>query len=211
MQISDSTATVTLDSLDLRLSADDIAGVDEVGRGSLFGPVVAAAVIIPKAALKPLQVAGVKDSKQLSVRQRELLFDQILTLATDCKIALGTVPEIDRLNILQASLLAMKRAIVSLDPQPKLCLVDGNQTVPNLSITQQTLVKGDQKSFVIAAASIVAKVWRDRLIVRLAQRYPGYDLASNKGYGSAKHRAALIQLGSTRQHRKSFKPCQVRR
>lgn len=206
MQILELTATtIALDSF----SNAEIAGVDEVGRGALFGPVVAAAVIVPQDSFVPLQSAGVKDSKQLSARQREILYGEILALAIDCKVALGNVSEIDRLNILQASLLAMRRAINRLDPQPKLCLIDGNQTVPDLRVTQQTLVKGDQKSLAIAAASIIAKVWRDRLIVRLAQRYPGYDLSSNKGYGSPKHRAALIQLGPTRQHRKSFKPCQV--
>ena len=185
------------------------AGVDEVGRGALFGPVVAAAVLVSDEASESLQAIGVKDSKQLSAAQRERLFESILRLATDCQVALATASEIDRLNILQASLLAMKRAIVRLEPQPTLCLIDGNQSVPALPIDQQTLVKGDQQSVAIAAASIVAKVWRDRLMIRLARYYPGYDLASNKGYGSAQHRLALTQLGPTRQHRKSFKPCQV--
>ncbi len=121
---------------------------------------------------------------------------------------MASVHEIDRLNILQASLLAMKRAIYRLADQPTLCLIDGNQAIPQLGIEQQTVIKGDQSCIAIAAASILAKVWRDALIVRLAHRYPGYDLAANKGYGSARHRAAIAQLGLTPQHRQSFKVAQ---
>lgn len=184
-----------------------VAGVDEVGRGALFGPVVAAAVILPDEANKLLLSAGVTDSKLLTPVQREALVEQILEHSIDCRIGVASVQEIDRLNILQASLLAMRRAVARLTPTPDLCLVDGNQRVPHLPCKQQTLVKGDQRSLEIAAASIVAKVWRDRLIVRLAKRYPGYDLASNKGYGTAKHRQALREMGNTRQHRCSFAPC----
>lgn len=186
-----------------------IAGVDEVGRGSLFGPVVAAAVILPYEATHQLISLGVQDSKQLSARQREALYPEITAIAVDCKIAIASVAEIDRLNILQATLLAMHRAIHKLVPLPSMCLIDGNQRIPNLMIPQQTIVKGDQTSCEIAAASIVAKVWRDRLIVRLAQRYPGYDLAANKGYGSQRHRAALLELGVSAQHRRSFRTCQA--
>lgn len=184
-----------------------VAGVDEVGRGALFGPVVAAAVILPDAAWRELAALGVTDSKRLSSLQRQQLAAQIQAVALDCRIGLASVREIDRLNILQASLLAMRRAIARLHPQPKLCWIDGNQQVPGLMMPQQTIVKGDQKSLSIAAASIVAKVWRDRLIIRLAMKYPGYDLATNKGYGTAKHRLALQQLGITAQHRRSFSPC----
>lgn len=186
-----------------------IAGVDEVGRGALFGPVVAAAVILSPEALAQLQQSGVTDSKQLSPLQRQTLAAQIQAAALDCKIGLASVREIDRLNILQASLLAMQRAIRRLQPQPQLCLIDGNQRVPNLGIAQQTIVQGDRQCLVIAAASIIAKVWRDQLIIRLANQYPGYDLASNKGYGTTKHRQALQQLGVSRQHRRSFSPCQL--
>jgi len=186
-----------------------IAGVDEVGRGALFGPVVAAAVILPDTALAELAAAGVTDSKQLSALRREHLAGYIRAIATDYRVGMATVQEIDRLNILQASLLAMRRAIAQLHPQPDLCLIDGNQRIPQLLLPQQTLVKGDQQSLAIAAASIIAKVWRDRLIVRLSQRYPGYDLATNKGYGTAKHRLGLQQLGTTRQHRCSFAPCRL--
>lgn len=184
-----------------------VAGIDEVGRGALFGPVVAAAVILPTDALAYLSQLGVTDSKQLPPKQRQDLAVQIRRVAIDCKLGMASVQEIDRLNILWASLLAMRRAITRLQPQPNLCLVDGNRPVPELSIPQQTIVQGDRLSLVIAAASIVAKVWRDQLITRLAIRYPGYDLATNKGYGTFKHRQALQQLGISRQHRRSFSPC----
>jgi ribonuclease HII len=186
---------------------DLIAGVDEVGRGALFGPVVAAAVILSPVACDMLAVAGVTDSKRLSPQRRQQLSGQIKTLATSCQIGIASVREIDRLNILQASLLAMRRSILRLQPSPQLCLIDGNQQVPALIYPQQTLVKGDQRSIIIAAASIVAKVWRDELIIRLASKYPAYDLPSNKGYGTPKHQLALQQFGASVQHRRSFRPC----
>jgi ribonuclease HII len=189
--------------------ADRVAGVDEVGRGALFGPVVAAAVILPDAMQADLIRAGVTDSKRLSSTVRQQLASYIQTVAIDCQIGIASVWEIDRLNILQASLLAMKRAIVRLNPQPDFCLIDGNQPIPNLAMPQQTLIKGDQLSVSIAAASIVAKVWRDTLIMRLSAKYPGYDLETNKGYGTAKHRLALERMGITKQHRLSFRPCQL--
>ncbi|MDJ0702544.1 MAG: ribonuclease HII [Leptolyngbyaceae cyanobacterium MO_188.B28] len=185
-----------------------IAGVDEVGRGALFGPVVAAAVILPPTVLDELTQAGVKDSKQLSSAKRIELSGLIRSVAIDAKIGMASVQEIDRINILQASLLAMKRAILRLSPQPALCLIDGNQLIPGLGLSQQAITKGDQSSIQIAAASILAKVWRDTLVIRLDRRYSGYDLASNKGYGSTKHRVAIANLGITRQHRRSFKACQ---
>jgi ribonuclease HII len=186
-----------------------LAGVDEVGRGALFGPVVAAAVILPVAAHAHLINAGVTDSKLLSAVRRKQLAQEIRAVAIACHIGMASVREIDRLNILQATFLAMKRAIKQLHPQPTLCLVDGNQEIPGLLIPQQTIIKGDQKSVAIAAASIVAKVWRDDLIGRLAARYPGYDLNANKGYGTTKHRLALQQWGISAQHRRSFSPCQL--
>ncbi len=186
-----------------------VAGVDEVGRGALFGPVVAAAVILPPTVIDPLKELGVRDSKRLSPKIRVNLSQQIQAIALDCKVGLASAREIDRLNILQATLLAMKRSILRLNPQPQLCLVDGNQSIPNLSIQQQTIIKGDQTSIAIASASIVAKVWRDRLIIRLAQKYPNYDLIQNKGYGTKKHREALQRYGVSPQHRLSFRPCQV--
>jgi ribonuclease HII len=184
-----------------------VAGVDEVGRGALFGPVVAAAVILPEDKIGEVTLNGVTDSKQLSPTQRLRLASYIKTIALDYQIGIASVREIDRLNILQASLLAMQRAILRLTPLPDLCLIDGNQAIPTLSIPQHTLIKGDQKSPAIAAASIVAKVWRDELMTRLATRYPHYDLVTNKGYGTVKHRAALQQFGITPQHRRSFSPC----
>lgn len=182
-----------------------VAGVDEVGRGALFGPVVAAAVVLPQESEAPLAALGVKDSKRLTARKREALVGSIQAKAHCFALGIASVHEIDRMNILQASLLAMKRAVSRLSDKPELCLVDGNQKIPHLDIAQQTLVKGDQTCLAIAAASILAKVWRDTLIMRLAERYPGYDLAANKGYGSARHRAAIARLGLTSQHRKSFK------
>lgn len=185
--------------------ASSIAGVDEVGRGALFGPVVAAAVVLTPEAEATLLALGVTDSKRLSARQRELLIAPIKYHARSFAIGMASVHEIDRLNILRASLLAMKRAIKRLSSPPELCLVDGNQPIPNLEIPQQTIVKGDQLHGSIAAASILAKVWRDALIIRLDKRYSGYDLASNKGYGSVRHREAINRLGLSAQHRKSFR------
>lgn len=190
------------------ITGERVAGVDEVGRGCLFGPVVAAAVILPQNVETSLQEVGVTDSKRLSEAQRADLAIFIQEMAISCRIGVASVREIDRLNILQASLLAMKRAIARLEPPPDACLIDGNQNVPGLLIPQQTLVKGDQRSLAIAAASIIAKVWRDRLIVRMAKRFPNYDLAHNKGYGTAKHRQGLKQHGLTPYHRRSFSPCQ---
>ncbi len=186
-----------------------IAGVDEVGRGALFGPVVAAAVVVPDSVIAPLQSLGVTDSKALSAKKRAQLATEIKQM-TSFGIGLATAYEIDRINILQASLLAMRRAISQIAPLPSKCLIDGNQKIPNLQIEQETVIKGDQSVQAIAAASIVAKVWRDELIVRLDRLYPGYDLASNKGYGSARHRAGIAQQGVSRQHRKSFRTCQDR-
>ncbi|MCG8365654.1 MAG: ribonuclease HII [Pseudanabaenales cyanobacterium] len=194
-------------TLYLSMEEQWIAGIDEVGRGALFGPVVAAAVILPTTMLADLTKAGVKDSKMLSPAKRSELAKQIRAVAIDVKIGVASVQEIDRLNILKASLLSMKRAILRLSPQPTLCLIDGNQSITDLGLSQQTIIKGDQISIQIAAASILAKVWRDALVTRLDSRYPGYDLASNKGYGSAKHRSAIAHLGISRQHRKSFKGC----
>lgn len=182
-----------------------VAGVDEVGRGALFGPVVAAAVILLPSAEIELQMAGVTDSKQLSASKREQLVSKIRALAIAYGIGVASVAEIDQLNVLRASLLAMHRAIRKLRPQPDLCRIDGNQLIASLTIPQQAIVKGDQTVLEIAAASILAKVWRDRLITRLAARYPDYDLASNKGYGTARHRYALQQLGASPFHRRSFK------
>lgn len=185
-----------------------VAGVDEVGRGALFGPVVAAAVMLPNHAWAELIAAEIKDSKKLSSSRRNKLAQQICTLAIDWKIGFASTREIDQINILQATLLAMKRAVLKLKVQPALCLIDGNQSVKDLLLPQQTIVKGDERSLNIAAASIVAKVWRDDLVLRLASKYPMYDLERNKGYGSQKHLIALQQHGPSPLHRQSFRPFQ---
>ncbi len=194
---------------DLAGEARLVAGVDEVGRGALFGPVVAAAVILPVFTLPQLALAGLKDSKQLSPARRLKLSQEIQRLALDWRIGYATAQEIDQINILQASLLAMKRAVLKLRVQPDICLVDGKQPLPNLPLPQETMIKGDERSLEIAAASVVAKVWRDDLVMRLAIKYPNYDLVTNKGYGTERHRLALQQYGPSRLHRMSFSPCRV--
>jgi len=191
------------------LSQGIVAGVDEVGRGALFGPVVAAAVILPKDAFPQLMASKIKDCKKLSSFRRTQLAQEISALAIDWKIGFATTAEIDQLNILQATLLAMRRAVLKLKVQPTLCLIDGNQSVPELFTPQQTIIKGDEQSLNIAAASIMAKVWRDDLVSRLALKYPLYDLERNKGYGSPQHLLALQKYGTSRLHRLSFRPCQI--
>jgi ribonuclease HII len=197
-------------SYELTRAENLIAGVDEVGRGALFGLVVAAAVILPKSSIVECQNWGVKDSKKLSAHRRELLVPQIHQIAIAYQIGVATVAEIDDLNILQATLVAMRRAITGLEVTPELCLIDGNQAVPQLDIPQQTLVKGDDRSTAIAAASVLAKVWRDRLMVELGVIYPAYHLAANKGYGTAGHQLAIEQYGITPEHRQSFAPCKIK-
>jgi ribonuclease HII len=184
---------------------DLIAGVDEVGRGALFGVVVAAAVILPKAMMVECADWGVKDSKKLSASQRERLVPKIEQAAIAYQIGVATVAEIDELNILQASLLAMHRAISGLKITPELCLVDGNKAIPNLDLPQQTLVKGEDRAVSIAAASILAKVWRDRVMTESSLIYPEYHLDKNKGYGTVQHLAAIAECGITAEHRQSFK------
>jgi ribonuclease HII len=181
-----------------------ICGVDEVGRGPLAGPVVAAALILPIGGLPPDIENHIRDSKKMSERQREKLFPALIDL---CRYAVAeaSVAEIDTLNILRASLLAMQRAIERLDVQPDHALIDGNQ-MPTLSCSAVTIVKGDSKSLSIAAASIVAKVTRDRLMKQLAAEHPGYGWEKNAGYGTAQHLAALKQFGPTPWHRVSFAP-----
>ncbi len=181
-----------------------LAGVDEAGRGPLAGPVVAAAVILDD--LHPIR--GLADSKTLSPRRREALFDQIRGHALCCSIASASAQEIDSLNILQATLLAMRRAVEGLRLHPHRVVVDGNR-VPKLRVPVAAVVKGDAKVAAIAAASILAKVHRDRLCLQLEGRYPGYGFASHKGYPTAEHLAALQRLGPCAEHRLSFAPVRV--
>ncbi|MDP5209129.1 ribonuclease HII [Microbulbifer sp. 2205BS26-8] len=180
-----------------------LAGVDEVGRGPLAGDVVAAAVILDPA----YPIEGLADSKKLSEKKRTLLFDHICTCALDYSIARATVQEIDRINILQASLLAMRRAVEQLSVQPEYVLVDGNKK-PDWTYPCDTVVKGDDRVAAIAAASILAKVTRDRELVELDKQYPGYGLARHKGYPTKVHLQALQQLGPSPVHRASFAPVQ---
>lgn len=181
-----------------------LAGVDEAGRGPLAGPVVAAAVILDE--LNP--IAGLADSKKLSARQREALFDEIRAKALCCSIALASVEEIDELNILHATMLAMRRAVEGLRLKPSLVQVDGNR-VPPLQVPAQAIVKGDAKVKAISAASILAKVHRDRLCDELHQAHPQYGFDGHKGYPTADHLAALREHGATPHHRRSFGPVKV--
>ncbi len=178
-----------------------IAGVDEVGRGPLAGPVTAAAVILDLANLP----AGLNDSKKLSAKRRAVAEVEIRA-RTIWAVAHATVEEIDSLNILRASHLAMQRAVMALDPLPDFLLIDGNLIPRGLEIPAEAVVKGDGKSQSIAAASILAKESRDRTMVDLAQQFPGYGWERNAGYPSKQHREALINLGVTPHHRRSFKP-----
>ncbi len=178
-----------------------IAGVDEVGRGPLAGPVVASAVV-----LNPDRIpTGLNDSKKLTAKHRAALEIELRDCA-DVMIAEASVAEIDEHNILRASHLAMERAVAALNPAPDYLLIDGNLIPRGLQIPSQAVVKGDARSVSIAAASILAKNWRDRLMVDLAQQHPGYGWEANAGYPTKQHREALRNLGVTPHHRRSFKP-----
>lgn len=178
-----------------------VAGVDEAGRGPLAGPVIAAAVILDPA--RP--IAGLADSKKLTEKQRERLFDEIRHNALAWSVARARVREIDEINILQASLLAMQRAVSQLKIPPQLVLVDGNKC-PVMPCPAIAIVKGDQTEPAISAASIVAKVLRDRIMLFLDKKYPAYGFARHKGYPTASHVEALKQAGVSRVHRRTFAP-----
>jgi ribonuclease HII len=178
-----------------------LAGVDEVGRGPLAGSVVAAAVILDP----QLPIEGLRDSKKLTSSRRETLAQLIMSRALGWAIGSASVAEIDELNILQASLLAMHRAVRALQPQPEYILVDGNR-LPRWQYASEAVVRGDDKVPAIAAASILAKVYRDNALIALDSVYPGYGFASNKGYPTAAHLRALESLGVTPIHRRSFAP-----
>ncbi|HYN58639.1 MAG TPA: ribonuclease HII [Rubrivivax sp.] len=178
-----------------------LAGVDEAGRGPLAGPVVAAAVMLDELH----RVKGLADSKTLSPRRREQLYDEIRAKALCCCVAEASAMEIDQFNILQATLLAMRRAVEGLRLRPHIVLVDGNR-LPVLGMPAQAIVKGDAKVQAIAAASIVAKVHRDRLCLALHERFPQYGFAAHKGYPTAEHLQALQRHGACAEHRRSFAP-----
>ena len=177
-----------------------IIGVDEVGRGPLAGPVISAAIILNKEMIPE----GINDSKKLSKKRREFINEELITQHSFA-IGIASVEEIDKINILQASLLAMKRAVLNLNIKPQTILVDGNK-LPDLEYNMYPIIKGDSKSISIAAASIIAKVYRDKLMQDLSLQYPGYYWEKNSGYGTKQHLLALNNLGVTPIHRKSFAP-----
>jgi ribonuclease HII len=187
--------------LDFNLVEDLVAGVDEVGRGPLCGAVVTAAVILDPN--RP--IAGLNDSKKLTEARREKLFDEIREKALSWCIARAEVEEIDELNILHATMLAMQRAVEGLSITPKLAMIDGNRC-PKLAMPAEAVVKGDSKVPAIAAASILAKVSRDREMAAFELQYPGYGIGGHKGYPTAVHLEALERLGPTPIHRRSFGP-----
>ena len=178
-----------------------VAGVDEVGRGPLAGPVTAAAVVLDAHRIPE----GLDDSKKLSAKRREVLWAEVMACA-DVSVAHASVAEVDALNILRASHLAMERAVAGLRVAPDHLLIDGNMIPKGLTLPATSLIKGDGRSVSIAAASIVAKICRDRIMVDLAQQHPGYGWETNMGYGSKSHMAAIQNLGITPHHRRSFKP-----
>lgn len=176
-----------------------ICGVDEAGRGPLAGPVCAAAVILPR----NIEIVGLNDSKKLSEKSREKLYDEICEKAMSFGIAFASVEEIEEFNILNAAMLAMNRAIAQLEPQPELALIDGNRSSA-IEINSRCVIKGDAKCADIAAASILAKVTRDRYMLEMAERYPEYHFEKHKGYGTKLHYEALRKYGPSEIHRPSF-------
>jgi len=189
-----------------------VAGIDEAGRGPLAGPVVAAVAVIDRTAAKRKLLKLINDSKKLVVEDREAAYEAMVASGiVQFAVAEATVEEIDRYNILQATFLAMRRALQALAEQPEtvlpdLVLIDGNQVPPRLGCRAETIVGGDARSYSIAAASIFAKVTRDRYMAQLAETFPGYGWETNRGYGSQQHLDALGRLGPTPHHRMSFAP-----
>lgn len=200
---SKTTPTFELEKIEIDLLGGPIAGVDEAGRGPWAGPVVAAAVILDAGNLP----VGLNDSKALDAYQRAAALDEIEAKAS-VGVAIADVTRIDRDNILHATLWAMSQAVAQLKDPPRLALIDGNK-LPRLNCEARAIVKGDAKCLSIAAASIVAKVTRDRMMVALSRQCPGYGFERHKGYGTPEHRAALDRLGVTDHHRRSFKPVQL--
>ena len=196
-------ATFELEANELQLGGGPVAGVDEAGRGPWAGPVVAAAVT-----LDPDRIpAGIADSKTLDAEQREAIFPHILA-TSDVGVGIADVDRIDRDNILNATMWAMAEAVAHLRWPPRLVLIDGNRA-PRLAAETRTIVKGDARCLSIAAASIVAKVTRDRLMAAFAGTYPGYGFERHKGYGTPEHQAAIDRLGVCAEHRRSFRPVQL--
>jgi ribonuclease HII len=205
MKISDSRIkpTFELEAAELQVSGGPIAGVDEAGRGPWAGPVVAAAVI-----LDPDHIpANIDDSKVIDEDGRAFLYNRIMKVA-DVGVGIADVDRIDRDNILAATLWAMGEAVAALKSRPKLVLIDGNRA-PRIKIETRTIVKGDAKCLSIAAASIIAKVTRDRMMITLAREFPGYGFERHKGYGTPEHQLAIDKLGVCTIHRRSFKPVQL--
>lgn len=177
-----------------------ICGVDEAGRGPLAGPVCAAAVILPEGAV----IEGLDDSKKLTEKKRERLYDVIRTTAVAYSVAYGTLEEIETVNILEATYLAMNRAIEGLNVKPDFALIDGNRAPREIKIPCETIVKGDSKSMSVAAASVLAKVTRDRLMLEYDKKYPEYNFKKHKGYGTKEHSELIKQYGPCEIHRLSF-------
>lgn len=177
-----------------------VCGVDEAGRGPLMGPVSAAAVILPEGEI----IEGINDSKKLSEKKREALYDVIIEKAVSWSVAFASVEEIEEFNILNATYLAMNRAIEGLSVPADYALIDGNRVPKDIKIDCETVVKGDAKSLSIAAASILAKVTRDRLVLEYDKEFPEYKFADHKGYGTAAHIEAIKKYGPTKYHRPSF-------
>lgn len=205
MKRSDSLSAPTfeLETATLRLGGGPIAGVDEAGRGPWAGPVVAAAVILDPASIPP----GIRDSKAMSEEDREILFARIQA-SSQVGVGIASADRIDRDNILNATLWAMREAVRALPTAPQLVLVDGNRP-PKLECQCRAIVRGDAKCLSIAAASIIAKVTRDRMMADFATHYPGYGFERHKGYGTPEHKRALTRLGPADIHRRSFKPVQL--
>jgi ribonuclease HII len=206
MKIADSRIrpTFELEAAELQLGMMPVAGVDEAGRGPWAGPVVAAAVVLDPARIPK----DIDDSKALDEEARAYIFHRIMKVA-DVGIGVAEIDRIDRDNILGATLWAMGQAIAGLKSCPKLALIDGNKAPQVARVEMRTIVKGDAKCLSIAAASIVAKVTRDRIMMTLAKQYPGYGFERHKGYGTPEHQAAIEKLGVCALHRRSFKPVQL--
>ena len=186
----------------------NIAGVDEAGRGPLAGPVVAATVIFSdnEATIKSLIKSGVRDSKTLTFKKKEFLYDAIIENCKDWSVGIVAEEIIDKINILEASLLAMRIAVEKLNIKPDFLLVDGNHTIENYPANQTAIPGADQNIFSVSAASIIAKVTRDRILIDLDKKYPGYGFARHKGYGTKLHMEMLAKMGPCEIHRKSFAP-----